>query len=190
MDNIIYDVDQALAIRLRLERDRRHWSLADLARQSSVSKAMLSRIERREASPTAQTLVRIASAFNITLADLLTFAPIEDRYLPKDRQPLWTDPSTRYVRRQIFAGQGNPLELAEIVLPACKKVSFPSSSYTDRQHVIWVLEGNLAIDEVGVSHTLTAGDRLHLGPPGEVTYRNDCIEPCRYLVALLRTSVF
>ena len=185
MDN----VDQALAVRLRVERERRHWSLADLARQSSVSKAMLSRIERCEASPTAQTLVRIASAFNITLADLLTFAPAEEAYLQKDRQPLWRDPSTNYVRRQIFAASENPLELAEIMLPPGKKVSFPLSSYTGRQHVIWVLEGSLVIDEDGASHVMGVGDRLHLGPPGEVTYRNESSEPCRYLVVLLRRPV-
>lgn len=171
-----------------MERDKRHWSLADLAQRSAVSKAMLSRIERREASPTAQTLVRIASAFGITLAEFLTFAPDLDSFLPKDRQPLWRDPSTHYVRRQIFAAPASPLELAEIMLPAGKKVSFPPSSYAGREHVIWVLEGRLGVDEVGISHELEVGDRLHLGPPGEVTYRNDSTGPCRYIVALLRKS--
>ena len=42
-----------IADRLRLEREARGWTLLDLAARSGVSRAMISKIERCEASPTA-----------------------------------------------------------------------------------------------------------------------------------------
>ena len=70
MDTIVDDLSARLAQRLRLERDR-GWSLADLAERSGVSKATISKIERAEVSPTAVVLVRLASAFDLTLAGLM-----------------------------------------------------------------------------------------------------------------------
>ena len=71
MDTIVDDLGTRLAHRLRLERDSRGWSLAELAEQSGVSKATISKIERAEVSPTAVILVRLAAAFNLTLAGLM-----------------------------------------------------------------------------------------------------------------------
>ena len=71
MDTIVDDLGQRLAQRLRLERVSRGWSLAELAERSGASKATISKIERTEASPTAVVLVRLATAFDLTLAGLL-----------------------------------------------------------------------------------------------------------------------
>ena len=71
MDSIVDDLSARLAHRLRLERDSRGWSLAQLAEQSGVSKATISKIEREEVSPTAVILVRLAAAFDLTLAGLM-----------------------------------------------------------------------------------------------------------------------
>jgi transcriptional regulator with XRE-family HTH domain len=68
MTTIIDDVSDRIARRLRLERDSRSWSLADLAERSGVSRATISKIERAEVSPTAVVLVRLAAAFDLTLA--------------------------------------------------------------------------------------------------------------------------
>ena len=62
MDTIV-DQDQALANRLQLERQSRGWSLAEVAKRSGISKAMVRKVELGEASPTAALLVRLAGAF-------------------------------------------------------------------------------------------------------------------------------
>ena len=74
MTTIVDDTGARIAHRLRLERDARAWSLADLAERSGVAKATISKIEREEMSPTAVILVRLAAAFDLTLAGLLTRA--------------------------------------------------------------------------------------------------------------------
>ncbi|MBV9456432.1 MAG: helix-turn-helix transcriptional regulator, partial [Bradyrhizobium sp.] len=59
MATIVDELGQRLAQRIRLERDSRGWSLAELAERSGVSKATISKIERAEVSPTAVVLVRL-----------------------------------------------------------------------------------------------------------------------------------
>src|SRR6266478_9007342 len=65
------DLTLAIARRLRAEREARGWTIADLAALSGVSKAMISKIERAEASPTAMLLGRLSGAFGLTLSRLL-----------------------------------------------------------------------------------------------------------------------
>jgi transcriptional regulator with XRE-family HTH domain len=71
MTTLIDDPSAQIARNVRLERDMRGWSLAHLAERSGVSKATISKIERGEVSPTAVILVRLAGAFDLTLAGLL-----------------------------------------------------------------------------------------------------------------------
>ena len=59
-----------LAARIQQEREAREWTLAELADHSGVSRAMLSKVEREEASLTAALLGRISAAFGLTLAQL------------------------------------------------------------------------------------------------------------------------
>ena len=60
MSTIVDDPTLAIARTLRAEREARGWSIADLAQLSGVSKAMISKIERAEASPTA--MLRLLAA--------------------------------------------------------------------------------------------------------------------------------
>src|SRR6267378_737702 len=70
MSTIVDDPTALIAGRIRQERERRGWPLAELAERSGVSRAMISKVERCEASPTATILVRLASAFDLTLGGL------------------------------------------------------------------------------------------------------------------------
>src|SRR5438552_2849825 len=124
------EAEAALAHRIAQERAQRGWSLADVAERSGVSRSMLSKIERQEASPTATVLLRIASAFEVTLAELLTEpAAASPRLVRAAEQPIWIDPTSRYRRRQVYLSPTLPLELVEVDLPAGASVAAPASSY-------------------------------------------------------------
>src|SRR6201993_1043306 len=130
MDTLVDDLSQRLAQRIRLERDGRGWSLADLAERSGVSKATISKIERAEVSPTAVVLVRLAAAFDLTLAGLMLRAEGQgERLIRAAPQPVWRDPETGYLRKQVFVRPDHPLEIIEVELPAGKRVVLPPSSY-------------------------------------------------------------
>ena len=188
MDSIVDDTGARIARRLRVERDARGWSLADLAERAGVAKATISKIEREETSPTAVILVRLAGAFDLTLAGLLLRAEGDGNRLSRAAdQPLWRDPETGYLRRQVFSRPDHPLELTEVDLPAGQHVVFPASSYAHIRQAVWVEQGELVILEAGERHRLVPGDCLGFGPPGEVTLANETAAPCRYLVVLART---
>ena len=55
------DIDELIARRLAALRKERELTLAQLAERCAVSKAMISRIERNQSSPTASVLGRLAS---------------------------------------------------------------------------------------------------------------------------------
>ena len=188
MDIIVDDLSTRLAQRLRLERDSRGWSLADLAERSGVSKATISKIERAEVSPTAVVLVRLASAFDLTLAGLMLRAEGErDRLSRASEQPVWRDPETGYLRKQVFNRPDHPLEIVKVELPARQHVTLPTSSYAHIRQAVWVQSGSLVIAEGGERHVLGAGDCLGFGPPAETTFANETTAPCVYVVALARS---
>src|SRR5579863_9415065 len=130
MDTLVDEAGVQLARRLRLEREARGWSLADLATRSGVAKATISKIERQEASPTAVVLVRLAAAFDLTFAGLLLRAEGEKERLSRAAdQPVWRDPETGYLRKQVFSRPDHPLEIVAVELPAGQQVVLPASSY-------------------------------------------------------------
>lgn len=188
MDTLVDDSGIRLARRLRLERESRGWSLAELAERSGVSKAAISKIERAEVSPTAVVLVRLAGAFDLTLAGLLLRAEGEGGRLSRAaEQPVWRDPATGYVRRQLFCRPDHPLELVEVELPAGQRVAFPASSYALIRQAIWLREGRLTVTEGDERHELEAGDCLGFGPPAETILANETDRPCRYAVLVSRS---
>ncbi|MFV0282056.1 MAG: helix-turn-helix domain-containing protein [Rhodoblastus sp.] len=177
----------ALAERIKSEREARNWTLSGLAAASGVSKAAISRIERCEMNPTATVLARLAAAFDLTLAALLTHDEAKQDPISRAKdQPVWRDPATGYIRRQIFARADHPVELVEVELPPGARVVMPPSSYARIRQATWVQAGALALIEGGRKHVLQAGDCLGFGAPSEVTFANETERACAYVVALAR----
>jgi transcriptional regulator with XRE-family HTH domain len=188
MSTLIDGAGTRIARRLRLERESRGWSLADLAERSGVAKATISKIEREEASPTAVVLVRLAGAFDLTFAGLLLRAEGEaDRLSRAADQPVWRDPETDYSRRQVFSRPDNPLEIAQIEMPAGRRIALPASSYACIRQAIWVQAGALVIVEDGARRELAVGDCFGFGPPSDVTIANEGNARCIYLVCIARS---
>src|SRR5262249_52481439 len=111
-------MDARLAARVLAEREQRGWSVAELAAKSGVSRAMISKIERAEASPAASLLVKIATAFGLPLSLLLARAEGEaSRVSRADEQQRWQDPESGYRRRAISPPSDGLLQLTEVELP-------------------------------------------------------------------------
>jgi len=183
-------VDAHLATRIRMEREQRGWSLADLAERSGVSRAMINKVERGESSPTAALLGRLSGALGLTMSTLLARAEAAGggRLVRKADQALWQDPATGYVRRQIApaAGSDLPLNLVHVELPAGASVAFPAAAFTFVRQIVVVLRGRLTFLEGEAVHQLLEGDCLELGPPADCTFRNDSGRTCTYLVGVIR----
>jgi transcriptional regulator with XRE-family HTH domain len=185
-------LDALLAQRIRRERDARGWSIADLAAASGVSRAMISKVERAEASPTAALLGRLSGALHLTVSALLARAEADAgpaRIARLEAQPLWTDPATGYRRRALSPPGAEP-ELVEVTLPPGARVPYTAASFAFlRGQVVWVLDGRLVVEEGTEEARLTEGDCLSfdLETPKGHAFRNPSrSKPCRYVIALSR----
>ena len=178
---------RAIAERLRLERETRGWSLAELAQRSGVSKAMISKVERCEASPTATVLGRLSGAFGLPLSALFALAERgEERMSRAEAQPVWTDPETGYTRRAISPQNGSRLDLIEVMLPPGVRIPYPAAAFAFQHQQIWLREGCLVFTEGRTEWNLEAGDCLQLGQPEDCIFHNPGDRPAVYVVALSR----
>jgi transcriptional regulator with XRE-family HTH domain len=193
MYSIIDDgLDGRIAARVLAERSSRGWSLEQLAERSGVSRAMISKIEREESSPTAAVLGRLSAAFGLTLSQLLARAEqgavrLLNRGAEQER---WRDPDTGFERRALTPpGSTAPLELVWGELPPKARVDYPASAFTfiEDQQIV-VIAGRLTFTQGTQVYQLRTGDCLRLGPPADCRFENPGGLPCRYLVALLRRS--
>jgi len=177
----------SLSATLRAARAARGMTVTALAEASGVSRAMIAKVERDEAQPTAALLGRLSGALGMTLSELVARAEGEEARVSRAAtQPVWTDPATGYRRRAVSPLSGGPMELVDVELPAGASVAFPADTYTFIHQQIWVLAGRLVFREGDVEHRLDPGDCLALGPPMPCAFVNDTDEACRYLVAVAR----
>lgn len=183
-------LDRTIGERVRELRTAQALTLDELATRSGVSRAMISRIERGEASPTAQLLARLCSALGITLSTL--FASREQQPSPLARrtdQRLWRDPESGYLRRAVSPpGLGSPVDIVEVEFPPGARIVFERQP-ADRgitQH-LWLFSGRLELAIEGGTHVLEAGDCLFMGLEQAHVFHNPHDEPARYAVILCRT---
>lgn len=174
-----------LARNLKAARQERGWTLEALAESSGVSRAMISKIERGEASPTAATLARLAAALGVSLASLFGAAARAAGPLSRSAdQPVWTDPATGYVRRNL-SPPGLSTEIVEVVFPPGGSVTF-DNPWTGRplEQQVTVLEGELEMSSGDGVFRLAAGDCLHMRLDRPTGFRNPASQPVRYLVVI------
>jgi len=185
-------LDTRLAKRLAAARAARGQTLEELAQASGVSRAMISKIERGESSPTAMMLGRLAAGLDVSLSSL--FAEVEGTVEPVarfERQPLWRDPETGYIRRDVAPpGTGSSQNIVRVELPAGARVAYPAFSYANTDHHILLLSGRLRFGNGTRVFDLEAGDCLRLPEVADSWYFNPGPDPAEYLVMIVRLPGF
>jgi|SRR5579884_1681131 len=175
----------AIGAAVREAREAAGLSVAALAQRAGISRAMIAKVERDEAQPTAALLGRLSGGLGISLSALVARA--EGGGYPVARaaaQPVWVDPATGYRRRALSPHPHGHLELVEIEMPRGALVGYPPEAALHPHQQIWVLEGALRVREGEDVHELEAGDCLALTPGRAREYSS--ARGCRYLVAMAR----
>lgn len=185
-------LETKLAERLAAARAARGQTLDELAEASGVSRAMISRIERGESSPTAMVLGRLAAGLDVSLSSL--FAEVEGPVEPVarfDRQPLWRDPETGYLRRDVAPpNTGSSQNIVRVELPSGARVAYPAFSYANTDHHILLLKGRLRFGNGARVFDLEAGDCLRLPEAADSWYFNPGPDTAEYLVIIIRLPGF
>jgi transcriptional regulator with XRE-family HTH domain len=184
------DINARIARRVRELRDAQGFSLDALAERSGVSRSNISLIERGQSSPTATVLDKLAAGLGVTLASLF-----EDAKAPAAEpspvarvadQPLWTDPASGYVRRNLSPAMRSPIQLVDVIFPAGRRVAYDAAVREVETHQqVWMIDGVMELEVGGAQWRLDAGDCLAMRLAGPIVYRNPTRQPARYLVALV-----
>lgn len=187
MDSFVdIDLDRRLGARIKGLRQSRGLTLDQLAARSGVSRAMISRVERGESSPTAALLDRLCAGLGIMLSALFRDEEQAGPLAKRADQPVWTDPDSGYVRRSVSpAGTGSRLEIVEVEMPAGARVLLdaPRGGFRLDQQ-LWLLEGELSLNVGGREHRLAVGDCLAMLLDGPIAFHNPGDVPARYAVVL------
>lgn len=181
------DVNQRIAARVRELRSARGLSLEALASRSAVSRSMISRVERAEASPTAVLLEKIATGLGCTLGQLFDDGEAAPSPVSRSGDRVhWQDPESGYRRRNISpANFPSPIRIVEVHFPAGAHVSFETSRRdADVAQQIWVLSGTLEVTVAGTTHKLEPDDCLAMKLDAPVSFRNRTRKETRYVVVL------
>jgi transcriptional regulator with XRE-family HTH domain len=179
------DVNQSLAQRLKAARGAKAWTLEQFADASGVSRAMISKIERGEVSPTASVLARLAAGLGASMASL--FPPPAANIAPLSRwedQSDWRDPASGYIRRNVSPA-GAAAEIVYVTFPPGERVVF--DNYTASKSIeqqVWVLEGEIEMTVGGAVTLLGTGDCLLMRLDRPITFHNPGTASARYAVIL------
>lgn len=180
-------LNERIAERVRELRAARGLSLDALAADCGVSRSMISLIERGESSPTAVVLEKLATGLGVALASLCEPAQASDSPVARlADQPLWRDPHSGYVRRNVSpAGGSSPIQIVEVAFPPKARVAYESGARESRIHQqVWVLENSIEVTVGDVCHRLDAGDCLAHVLDRPVSYHNPTPRVTRYAVVI------
>lgn len=149
-----------LGDRLKQLRAERNWSLETLAGASGVSRSMLSQIERDQANPTLAVTLRIAAAFQLSLADLLQ-VPAATRAMMVIRAADRTyhfrsDPDCR-IRTLSPLNLEKDVEFYEVRLEPQGELR-STAHYRGTREFLTVQKGQVRIESAGECEVLATGD--------------------------------
>jgi transcriptional regulator with XRE-family HTH domain len=174
-----------IGVKLRALRLRRKMGLVQLGKQTGLSSAMLSKIERGRLFPTLPTLFRIAIAFGVGLEHFFG----EGQRLPivavsrrgaRDRSPAASAGEGSFVEAFDFAAPGLSL--------AASYAEFIGIPQTRHSHagfeIVYVIEGELTLSFDDEEHTLEPGDAIYFEATRPHAYRAGGFARCRALVLM------
>lgn len=182
-------LDNAIGARVRALRADRGLTLDGLAARSGVSRAMISRIERGEANPTAQLLARLCGALDCTLSSFFAFGEEAGSSLSRQAgQRVWRDPETGYQRRSVSPpGMPSRVEIVAVEFPPGARVAYPPETAREgmTQHV-WLFSGQLELIMPDTVHRLSPGDCLFMRITDGHVFHNPGDVSAHYAVVLDR----
>lgn len=185
VDALVDAMPVAVGRRVREARKRRGWTLDQLAERSSVSRRMIVNVEAGSTNASIATLLRLATALGVTLADLVADgdagAPVA---LSRDREALWRGHGGGSATLVTSAATPDMLELWDWTLE-------PGEQYASEAHptgtweLLHVRSGHLHVELDGDVHDLRAGDGLSFAADVPHAYKNQTRRSVRFTMTVL-----
>lgn len=187
-------VSRVFGDRVRIMRERANLTLEQFSKLSGVSRAMLSKVERGEKSPTIGIAKRISHALDTSLSVLMGDDGAPRRayaVVRKDQRQVFRDAETgfeRYLLSPIMAGM--PVEVVLHHLPprmsTDKLPPYPSGT---GKHVL-AARGRVVVGTKDVETVLEAGDSLYFEADIEHWFENRTGRTCEYYLVISAGPAF
>ena len=151
---------EALGRRIRHLRRERRMTLQELAQATGLSSSMISLVERGRTSPSVGSLVVIASAFRVPMADLFVELDqsLEQYVVRREDQPM-VSPWPGVSRRTAKIDRLRRVEISINEWTADGDIEPQPARHVGFEYGI-LLEGELTVDVEGVTHVLRPGDLI------------------------------
>jgi transcriptional regulator with XRE-family HTH domain len=164
---LIDRVPEAVGRRIRAARAARGWTLDQLAEHSGVSRRMIVNVESGSSNASITTLLRLATAVHVTLAELVTDTSSTDTVVlttPDGREPLWRGEAGGLAVMVAAADTPDMLELWDWTLGAGEHYASEAHRPGTRE-LLHVVDGQVR---------LTVGDEVHdLGEGEAASFAGD-----------------
>jgi transcriptional regulator with XRE-family HTH domain len=186
------EVINGTALRVRNMRKQLGLTLEELAVRSKVSRAMISKVERSEKSPTLSVLVRIAKGLNMTLSSLLGAEPdkSEISMIRAESRTTFRDPESGFERELLSLAQsGNGLEIVLHRIPASSSSGLLPAYAVPTEKYIILQEGKLVVHVNGHDYVMNMGDTMHFEVKTPYSFSNPGQTTCVYYVVLVRRQM-
>lgn len=180
-------VPEAVGRRVRESRAERGWTLDQLAERSGVSRRMIVNVEAGTSNASIATLLRLANALQVSLAELVADTPAGRPVLVSQatqRVPLWSGEAGGSAVLVSAADTPDMLELWDWTLG-------PGDVYESEAHrpgtheLLHVLSGRLTLTVGGAVHHLRAGDAASMVADEPHSYGNRGRRPVRFTMTVL-----
>ncbi|QPF88072.1 helix-turn-helix transcriptional regulator [Bradyrhizobium genosp. L] len=164
-------------------------TLEEFATQSGVSRAMLSKVERGEKSPTLAIIVRIAKGLNVSMSTLMGAEPdpAQVAVIRKANRLAFTDPETGFERHNLSPTHlDNDLEfLLHRIPPGESSGELPRYKVATEKYLI-VHEGQLTVETGEARYVLETGDSFYFDVREPYRFTNDGKTRCAYYLVIRR----
>ncbi len=183
-------ISAELGLRIKALRTDANYTLEDLSRRSSVSRAMLSKVERGEKSPTLPVIVRIAGGLGLPLSALLGAEPdLADVAVIRASERLaFRDPETGFERWVLSpAHLDNGVEFVMHFMPPGRSTGVLPPYAVPTEKYLAVSTGQLTVYVDNKPHVLKAGDSMYFEVKSPYRFANDDGHvACVYYMTIVR----
>ena len=176
-----WDLGQIIAMNLKQLRTERNLTLGQLAKESGVSKAILSDMEKGESNPTINTIIKVSKGLNVPYSRLMEGVEPESTLVRRQETVMQANENHHY---RIFCyfttSPTRNFELFRVELDpnsSNASIAHPPKS----QEYLYVLEGELTLETETASYTLHPGDSLGFASSVPHTYHNRQTEQAVFL---------
>jgi transcriptional regulator with XRE-family HTH domain len=185
---------RAFGGRVRQLREQAGLTLEQVAKLSGVSRAMLSKVERGEKSPTIGVAKHIAHGLGVSFSALVSDEAATRRafaLVRKDQRQVFKDPETgfeRYLLSPLMAGMSVEVVLHHLP-PKASTGKTPPHPAGVTKHVL-VSKGRVVVSVDQVETVLEEGDSLYFEADVEHGFENRSARAAEYYLVIAAAPAF